>query len=453
MLTGYENDPLITQLRLREIAGEQDFWSFKSASVRKGAHALLHYPAMMVPSLQGLILESIVHVSPQSTAVLDPFVGSGTVLVEAMERGLDFDGVDINPLAGLACLAKSGPYFTDAFDSKKEQLKANILSDMRSHKPKEFKGMDKWFDPDVSACLAKIQFHIRNEPSLWARRLFWLALCRVVRATCNSRMSTYKLHIKSQEDDAERINPIFLYFSTLACFSQNLKEQQKKLVESGYLNKGRYIGNVGVEVADNTSEKSPLPVNKQYDIVMTSPPYGDNTTTIPYGQYAYLPLNWVDINDISPSIDNGLLANTHATDAASLGGSLKNAKTKKEELSDKYQAAKSFIEKLENNKNGINRFVSFFWDLEKSVQRIATHTRDGGYQSWTIGNRRIGGNSVPMETLLHEMLESQGVSIIGKIDRNIHKKKMASRNNCSETMKSEVILIARMDNTVNIAVA
>ena len=224
MLTGYNNDPLIAQLQLRSDVSDPDFWSFRKAAPRRGAHALLHYPAMMVPSLQGLILESILEISPNTTSVLDPFVGSGTVLVESMERGLDFDGIDINPLAGLACLVKSGPYFVDAFDEKKDELVSNILSDIQTHKARDFRGLTKWFKPEVIEGLAKIQFHIEKENSLWARRIFWLALCRVIRSSCNSRMSTYKLHIKPDNDNTNPVDPCKLYIEVLKSFSQYLRE-------------------------------------------------------------------------------------------------------------------------------------------------------------------------------------------------------------------------------------
>ena len=442
MINGYTTDPLIQQLRTHEVDGGADFWSFKKTSPRRGAHALLHYPAMMVPSLQGLILESITEVSPGAVKILDPFVGSGTVLVEAMERGLHFDGVDINPLAGLACMVKSGPYFVDAFDEKKEEIVRKLLANKRTYHPPQFRGVDKWFQPEIASSLAKIQRYIRAEPSLWARRLFWLALCRVIRLTCNSRMTTYKLHIK--KDTSRQLDPCLLFCDVLNDFGRYLREQRNKLSERDLLKNGRYVGEVNIEVADNATIGSKFSLAKKYDVVMTSPPYGDNSTTIPYGQYAYLPLNWIDIADIDENISENLFSNTHAIDAASLGGSLKNSLLKKQDLIDRHIPARDFINKLGKNINGIKRFSAFFSDLEKSVMKIASVTDKGGYQTWTIANRSIGGRKVPMESLLQSMLENEGMQVIGKIDRQIHKKKMPNRNNNSNTMTSESILLARM---------
>ena len=58
-----------------------------------------------------------------------------------------------------------------------------------------------------------------------------------------------------------------------------------------------------------------------YDVVVTSPPYGNNATTVPYGQYSYLPLQWIDLADIGDDVNAEFLRTTHEIDRRSLGGS------------------------------------------------------------------------------------------------------------------------------------
>jgi len=443
MLQSIVNDPLIDSLLAVERQNGPEFWSFQRSGVRRGAHALLHYPAMMVPDLQRTILASIRECKPETQNILDPFVGSGTVLIEAMQLGLDFCGIDINPLAGLACLAKAGPYFVNAFDDKRLALISAIRADVRQHTPRPFPGRDKWFTPDVAATIEKISIHIRNVPSLWARRLFWLALCRVVRTSSNSRMSTYKLHKKPTMEITIEVDPISNFEKTLALFSSSLEYQRTVLDSAGVLARGRYIGNLEVEVSDNSILEASDFQNRLFDVVMTSPPYGDNRTTIPYGQFAYLPLHWIDLADIHTDIDKSLVASTQATDSASLGGSLRSAREKTEELVEACMHARQFITRIEKNANGVKRFGSFFYDFMKSVNRISACTANGGYQVWTTGNRRICGEMVPMDDLLSEIMENEGVEVIGKIRRDIHSKKMAKRNKSTETMTAETIVLGR----------
>lgn len=97
---------------------DDSYWSFKGRSDRQHCHALIQYPAMMVPQMQGELIDVIRSEDRDIKTVFDPFVGSGTTLGESMMRGLDFVGHDINPLAILACEVKSGPLFTKSLKKK-----------------------------------------------------------------------------------------------------------------------------------------------------------------------------------------------------------------------------------------------------------------------------------------------------------------------------------------------
>lgn len=378
--------------------------------------------------------------------VLDPFVGSGTVLVEAMKHGLDFHGVDINPLAGLACLAKAGPYYIDAFQDKSFDLLGAIAADKKIHTPREFTGRDKWHAIEVSQSLEKISHHISNEQAEWARRLFWLALCHVIRLTSKSRKSTYKLHIE-KENNNKKLPDVHLQFNhVLEQFQSHLAYEHESLTAKNLLIEGRYKGNLDITIGDSQTALEGTDFAKDsYDLVMTSPPYGDNVTTIPYGQFSYLPLQWIDVHDIDEGLNTALIANTHSTDTASLGGTLRRAKEKADSLGDRYTSAAEYLGKLKNEVNGKKRFASFFYDLDKTVQGIVETTKHGGVHAWTIANRRICGHEAPMVSMMKEMLEVRGVRTVGTISRGIHFKKMASRNALTSTMTTETILLARKD--------
>jgi hypothetical protein len=62
---------------------------------------------MMVPSMQRALLTAVLGLQPTIRSLIDPFAGSGTVIVEGTAEGLDVTGHDINPLAVLLCRAKT----------------------------------------------------------------------------------------------------------------------------------------------------------------------------------------------------------------------------------------------------------------------------------------------------------------------------------------------------------
>ncbi len=443
-LRTYQHDPIIENLLAVQDQQEADFWSFKSHSRRQGAHSLIHYPAMMVPALQGTLIDALNQHKPINE-VLDPFVGSGTVMVEAMNRGMNFTGVDINPLAVLSCQVKSGPYYDDALITKSQQLIESIKSDTLSYQIRDFFGRDKWFHKEVFEDLEKISIHIRKENSLWARRIFWLALCRTVRSTSNSRLSTYKLHKKPDSHYGEVKPPIPLFEKSLKEIYASITEQKSIFDKNGLMKRGNHQSKTSLYLSDIRKALSKNKKIGEFDLIMTSPPYGDNQTTIPYGQFSYLPLNWVDLKDIDKKLSEEVLQNTNSIDSASLGGSLKGIKDKVSYLADNYSSARKFIDKIENNDSGLKRFSSFFLDLDYTIELLSYKTKHNGYQAWTIGNRRINKELVPMHEILIEMLEARSLLPITAIERKIAYKKMAKRNNISDTMDSENIIIAKMD--------
>ncbi|MYF07923.1 MAG: site-specific DNA-methyltransferase, partial [Rhodospirillaceae bacterium] len=74
---------------------------------RSNAHQLHWYPAKMFYRIPIDILDALK--LPRGSVVLDPFCGSGTVLVESRLRGYTAIGFDINPLSVLISRVKTTP--------------------------------------------------------------------------------------------------------------------------------------------------------------------------------------------------------------------------------------------------------------------------------------------------------------------------------------------------------
>lgn len=73
---------------------------------RAHVHGFHAYPARAHPVTARRLVEAF---APAKGTVLDPFCGSGTVLVEAMLAGRDAIGTDLNPLAVMLARAKTHP--------------------------------------------------------------------------------------------------------------------------------------------------------------------------------------------------------------------------------------------------------------------------------------------------------------------------------------------------------
>ena len=70
-----------------------EYWDFKGNDQREHVHSMIKYPAVMVPNMQGEIFDILLKYDDTISNVLDPFMGSGTILVEGYLRGLDVLGI------------------------------------------------------------------------------------------------------------------------------------------------------------------------------------------------------------------------------------------------------------------------------------------------------------------------------------------------------------------------
>ena len=88
----------------REITGGDLFALRLSNTTTRYTHGLHRFPAKFIPHVPGWALDNF---ATRESLILDPFMGSGTTLVEAKVRGMFALGFDIDPLARLIASAKA----------------------------------------------------------------------------------------------------------------------------------------------------------------------------------------------------------------------------------------------------------------------------------------------------------------------------------------------------------
>ena len=176
--------------------------------------------------------------------------------------------------------------------------------------------------------------------------------------------------------------------------------------------------------------------------------YGDNRTTVPYGQYSYLPLQWIAPNDIPGKKLYNYLISAEEIDKHSLGGTSHNKDHVLNDIKTKSETLKKMIEKLANDKQKRQyKVASFFYDMNLALKNITNQMADGAFMVFTLGNRRVANEVVPMNLIMRELLETHGAMFITEIFRDIPAKRMASKNRNSLTMTEESILVMRANKT------
>ena len=429
---------------IRERESDEDFWSLKDRDRRDSAHCLFQYPAMMVPLVQRRLLACVLEAKPSVRSLFDPFVGSGTSLVSGMHYGLDIHGNDINPLATLISRVRTTRCAEFTIGAIVGQVAREAELDRRDSVECALRNREKWFQPSVTLELSRLRRAIRRQTDLWVRRFLWVTLAETVRLTSNDRTSTYKLHARPLDEVAKRaLSPIAVFRDVGRVSAESFAEFRRELRQRERVKSGKYNGKVDVRIGDARDLGEEWDDGK-FDLIMTSPPYGDNLTTVTYGQHSYLPLHWIDFDDIDARADIESLRTTHEIDRRSLGGSAEGVSWSEEQLLAASRALAQYADTLPAEpEDGRKRLMRFYGDFAASLESIIRLAKPSAHMVWTVGNRNIGGKQVPTDLILTDLLLDGGCVVLTTLSRKIHHKRMPDRNASSATMREERILLVR----------
>ncbi|MDR2813605.1 MAG: DNA methyltransferase [Prevotellaceae bacterium] len=395
-----------------------DYAGQSYASVYPNLHK---YPATMLPQIGIDILKEL---NVSSGTLLDPYCGSGSSFASALECGItEMYGFDINPLAVLISKAKFTKISLSEFLEAKQTFRNNIFEFLKNEnnindltRPK-ITNIDFWFSKEVIANLTAIKYFIDKIASENVRTLFLVPFSETVRDCSYTRNNEFKL-FRMKPEDLLSFNPdvIGVYL--------------KKLEDTFFLYSNYYFPRLGNEVKIAVEYSKFQPRNEYFDVVLTSPPYGDSRTTVAYGQFSTLSNEWLGVN-YARKIDGMLM-----------GGIKPKRITTKGFIAD-------YIAQVNQTDNKRALEVSAFYnDLGNSIQRIATCIRKGGKTIYIVGNRTVKNVQLPTDQFIAEKFEETGFKHLVTYERALSNKAMPSKNSPTNitgktvsTMLSEYIVV------------
>lgn len=399
-------------------------WNFKTADTKEFTHCYHAYPAMMIPQVARTLIEQF---APQGKCDLlfDPYMGSGTSLVEASLKGIESVGTDINPLARLISKAKTTHFDISKIEScfAEIQLFPFVYSINKVLKT-DFSRISNylfWYSEDVLLKLSYIS-QVINTFDEKQQLFFKIALSEVVREVSYTRNGEFK-RFRMSEDKVKQFNP-----DVFALFENKVSRNIEGLKRYNQLHTAK------ATVCDfNTVLSIPdeiLPDNS-VDMIVTSPPYGDSHTTVAYGQFSRWANEWFDFPN-AKNLDNLLMGGNKKAvqqfETESIGGELAEIRNADEKRH--------------------SEVVSFLNDYYNSISHIAPKIRKGGRICYVVGNRTVKGIQIPLDYFTAEMFEKQGFVHERTIVREIPNKRMPSKNSPTNktgakaaTMSNEYIVI------------
>ncbi|MBN8722826.1 MAG: DNA methyltransferase [Acidobacteria bacterium] len=425
--------PKVKQLASLKIANsidKTDDWTFNGALTRELTHCYHDYPARMIPQIAGKILDLF---GQDAKLLFDPYLGTGTSLVEGTLRGINVVGTDLNPLARLIAKAKVSLPDLELIDREIAKLSKQVAS----YKDKSIatqlvidgiSRLDFWFKESVIEKLFFLREFIDCIEDEYVQLFFQVAFSETVRESSNTRNEEFKLYRYSKEK-LDKFDP-----QVFVIMMQKLKRNRsglEKYLEIIYKLENRPTASIYSFNTVGNIPKDYISPN-EVDIVITSPPYGDSHTTVAYGQYSRLSAAWLGLED-PEKVDKKLMGGFSSKNFSKLTSEALNFAI--EQISKK--DSKRALEVL-----------AFYLDLQASISNIATIIKPKGYACYVVGNRKVKGVVLPTDIAIKDFFENWGFSYINTFIRTIPNKRMPSKNSptnetgvSDSTMTKEYIVV------------
>lgn len=424
-------DDQITNYLDAKVRSKNNYLDFQGENMNYSTHKYHDYPATMIPKLPELFINAV-ESAKKVESLYDPFMGSGTTLVEGIRKGIWSTGVDLNPLAVLMSKVKTKKLDQLALRRALDNIYKGIIIEqekleqghLKLNVP-DFKNINYWFKPEVIRNLQIIKDQILKIRNNDIRNFFWITFSSTVRYVSNTRNSEFKMY---------RISP-----NMLEKWQPNVIESFKNYSERNvYLNSLLTTPSVTAKTIFGTSQSIPEISDNTFDLLITSPPYGDSKTTVAYGQFSRTSLQWLNLDDYPAK-------NVPKLDRLLLGGVLSDKELKRMPS----KTLNEIIDKIntKDHKRALE-VLQFYDDLFLVLKETLRVMKPNSYQFWVTANRTVKGIILPTNTIITELYDSLGVKKIAEYTRNIVNKKMPSKNspsnikgNVSSTMKQENITL------------
>lgn len=403
-----------------------DRWSFKEANTKEYTHCYHTYPAMMIPQVARTLIKEY-KPNDRLSLILDPYMGSGTTLVESSLAGINSIGTDLNPLARLMSKVKTTHYDYHSLLMQFRDIQSSLITYTEDKvKDRNFDRISNYTFWYNESTLLKLSYLSQLIDATTDKDFFNIALSEVVREVSFTRNGEFKRY-RMNEANIAKFNP-----DTFNLFERKVIRNLSGLEQFNEKAKG----NVSAHIYDfNTVNGIPSNVIKDGDIdmVVTSPPYSDSRTTVAYGQFSRWTNEWFGF-DNAKNLDSLLMGGGKAT------SELFTTKSLRDVLDE--------IDRLEHKR--YLEVISFLNDYYLSIRNVAKAVRSGGIVCYVVGDRRVKAVQIPLDYFTAEMFESFGFKHQITLVREIPNKRMPSKNSPTnktgakvDTMSHEYIVILK----------
>jgi site-specific DNA-methyltransferase (cytosine-N4-specific) len=361
-------------------AGLDDInWHFTDRSALSDLESIHPYPAKFIPEIPATILD-VLPPAP-GTSVLDPFVGSGTTLVEAQKRGVPSVGIDLNPIACLISRVKTLD-FTGDLEAAAEDI-VRLAIGRQTFAIPAIPNLDHWFLKPVQEAISRLLSAVDASPPT-NRNLLRLALSSILVRISNQDSDT---RYAAVEKDIEPQDVYSAFVSACRRLGAALLARDYPLTSATVLE-------------GDTLALTPRDIPAKIGAVITSPPYPN---AYEYWLYHKYRMWWLGHDPI-------------AVKAREIGARAHFFKT---------------------NHHTADHFVD---QMRRTFQLIAGVLSPGGYACFVIGRSKIHGRLIDNAAIIERVAAPFGFTPVFRTERVIAPTRKAF-NLSHANIKTETILL------------
>lgn len=413
----------------------------------KFSHYLFRFPAKFHPPVARCLIEKY---SQPGDVVLDPFCGSGTLLVEALLSGRNAVGVDIDPVATFISRVKSTPVDPDVIESVFRDLQKRLVTFRRSatdydrlmhedlspisiarfakaYAIPSIPHIDHWFRSYVVIDLARIrQAILRLRQHRSVRDFFLACFASIIRNSSNADpvpVSGLEVtaHMRRIDAAGRRIDPFELFEAKVRKELQGMRDLWASRTESSVL-----VRNGDASSLSRVFQKSAA------DVVITSPPYN---TAVDYYRRHQLEMYWLGF--VAGQEERVELATRY----------LGRVQIRKSNYRLRKIFASSYIKNLITHARQIDaareRTVAHYCASMSAVfGQLARALKPNGRAVFVVGNSKWNGQRVRATKLLAE-LASEHFTVIESLSYTTRNRYMSYKRHNGANVNREYVLVLK----------
>ena len=396
------------------------------------SHLIHSYPAKLLANIPYYFLASDA-LCPRNGIVLDPFCGTGTVLLEAVLSGRIALGADANPLARLITSVKT-------IHIPKETLLRTLTSTLiRAKKYRKVishpEAVVVWYSNKSLRQLTNIQRSITEIEDKKQRAFFELCFSNVVRKVSYADPSiSVPVHWNPERFSGhpERMNEIrrkLQQLDTVDVYDKFEVVCKSNIDRIGTL-KGHIRDGLTARIISDDARKLGLESNS-VDMILTSPPYA--------GAQKYIRASWLNLYWLNRvKIEDIRELKTH---------NIGREDYRKEEVYESYtgiEAADIVLKDLYKSGNTKRAFLAanYLNEMKVALDESCRVLRQGGYMVIVIGNNTVCKRQFDTQNYLTSYLVEKGMHLQYKLIDDIKSYGlMTKRNKTADKITREWILV------------